>query len=79
MTSVSILSLCKYNQELNIVVIDNGISSNNKKIIEDISRLPSEKCINCQYIESCYGGCPVLWNNYSFDELNRYKERITTQ
>lgn len=34
--AVSILSLCKYNQELNIVVIDNGISSNNKKIIEDI-------------------------------------------
>lgn len=50
-----------------------------KNTIEDISRLPSEKCINCQYFDKCYGGCPVLWNNYSFDELNVYKERLTNQ
>lgn len=47
-----------------------------KNTIEDISSLPSEKCVNCQYFDKCYGGCPVLWNNYSFDELSAYKERI---
>lgn len=50
-----------------------------KNTIEDISRLPSEKCTNCEYFDKCYGGCPVLWNNYSFDELRAYKERLTNQ
>lgn len=47
-----------------------------KDTIEDISKLPSEKCIDCRYLEKCFGGCPVLWNNYSFDELSAYKERF---
>lgn len=46
------------------------------KIIEDISQLPSDQCIDCQHLEKCYGGCPVLWNKYSFDVLNVYKERF---
>lgn len=46
-----------------------------KNVIEDISQLPSRKCIDCRYLEKCFGGCPVLWNKYSFDELNAYKER----
>ena len=50
-----------------------------KNTIEDISHLPSEKCVDCQYFDKCYGGCPVLWNNYSFDELSAYKERFTSQ
>ncbi len=50
-----------------------------KNAIEYISHLPSEKCVNCQYFDKCYGGCPVLWNNYSFDELSAYKERLTNQ
>ena len=48
-----------------------------KKTIEDINHLPSEKCVNCQHLDKCYGGCPVLWKNYSFDELNALKERYT--
>lgn len=47
-----------------------------KNTIEDITRLPSEKCVDCQYLEKCLGGCPVLWHNYSLDELNSYKERV---
>ena len=50
-----------------------------KNTIEDISQLPSEKCIDCHFLDNCYGGCPVLWNNYSFDELNVYKERLTNR
>lgn len=48
-----------------------------KNTIEDISQLPSKKCIDCQYLDKCFGGCPVLWNNYSFDELDAYKDRLS--
>ena len=47
-----------------------------KKIIDEIGHLPSEKCSECKYLDRCYGGCPVLWNNYSFDELYRDKENL---
>lgn len=47
-----------------------------KNTIDDISKLPSKKCVNCLHLEKCFGGCPVLWNNYSFDELNAYKDRL---
>ena len=48
-----------------------------KKTIDNISKLPSKECTNCQYLDKCYGGCPVLWNNYSFDELKEYKEKLS--
>lgn len=42
--------------------------------LSDICRLPSSKCMSCDYLERCYGGCPVLWKNYSFDSLMSFKE-----
>ena len=45
-----------------------------KQVIEGIDILPAEKCKQCQYIEQCYGGCPVLWKNYSFKDLERLKK-----
>lgn len=42
--------------------------------LNDIRRLPSPKCASCEYLERCYGGCPVLWKNYSFASLMRFKE-----
>lgn len=42
--------------------------------LSDIRRLPSPKCTSCEYLEHCYGGCPVLWKNYSFDSLMNFKE-----
>lgn len=35
--------------------------------------LPSSKCKSCRHLERCRGGCPVLWRNYSFDELMAFK------
>lgn len=45
-----------------------------KGTIERISRYPSDICSDCEYLERCYGGCPVLWRNYSFHELMELKE-----
>ncbi len=42
--------------------------------LRDIRRLPSPKCVSCEYLEHCYGGCPVTWKNYSFDSLMSFKE-----
>ena len=44
-----------------------------RTIMDSLRRLPSIKCESCEYLESCYGGCPVLWKNYSYDELMIFK------
>lgn len=41
-----------------------------------LGKLPSNECISCTHLESCYGGCPVLWKNYSFEALKQFKETI---
>lgn len=46
-----------------------------KDVIDNISRLPSNECKRCKYLENCYGGCPVLWKNYCFDDLKLFKEK----
>ena len=46
-----------------------------KDVIDKISRLPSDECRACKYLEKCYGGCPVLWKNYSFEDLKMFKEQ----
>lgn len=42
-------------------------------VLDDIRKLPSPKCLSCKYLERCYGGCPVLWQSYSFDSLMSFK------
>ncbi len=46
-----------------------------KHFLEAIQKLPSDKCVSCQHLMSCYGGCPVLWKNYSFETLQWFKEK----
>lgn len=46
-----------------------------KETMDEIRRLPSEDCVNCKHINICYGGCPVLWKNYSFNALKEFKEK----
>lgn len=46
-----------------------------KDVIDNISRLPSNECKDCKYLEKCYGGCPVLWKNYCFEDLKLFKEQ----
>jgi len=45
-----------------------------RQAMEALRELPSSECASCQHLESCYGGCPVLWKNYSFEELKAFKE-----
>lgn len=47
-----------------------------KSTIDAISHFPSDKCVDCKYLDKCYGGCPVLWKNYSFDSLMESKEKF---
>lgn len=46
-----------------------------RKTMEEIRKLPSDECIACKYKDACYGGCPVLWKNYSFAALNEFKTK----
>lgn len=43
-------------------------------VIENIRKYPSKECSKCEYLEACYGGCPVLWKNYSFESFKNYKK-----
>lgn len=42
--------------------------------IDKLKKYPSNKCTSCEYLESCYGGCPVTWKNYSFEAITKFKE-----
>lgn len=48
-----------------------------KSIMGKIRELPSEDCLNCDYLEKCYGGCPVLWKNYSFSSLKKFMKDLS--
>ena len=43
-------------------------------MMDVLDKLPSSECASCRYLESCYGGCPVLWKNYSFEALKAFKK-----
>ena len=44
--------------------------------MEGIRAWPSPKCRPCEHLELCYGGCPVLWKNYSFETLMEFKSSV---
>lgn len=45
----------------------------NRKI-DELNNLPSAECQNCQYLQACLGGCPVIWKNYSFADVQACQE-----
>lgn len=47
-------------------------SANYSKTMGEIRKLPSDECAACEFLGVCYGGCPVLWKNYSFAELKKF-------
>lgn len=47
-----------------------------KRIKATLNALPSETCSKCKYLDCCYGGCPIVWKNYSFDYIQRFKSAI---
>lgn len=50
-------------------------SANYRKTMDEIRKLPSDECTTCEYLSVCYGGCPVLWKNYSFIALKKFKTK----
>lgn len=45
-----------------------------QKLMNKLREWPSNNCKSCKYLNSCYGGCPVLWKNYSFEALKKFKK-----
>ena len=50
-------------------------SANYNKTMDEIRKLPSDECTACEHFSVCYGGCPVLWKNYSFAALKEFKAK----
>lgn len=50
---------------------------NYSKTMNEIRKLPSDECTTCEHFSVCYGGCPVLWKNYSFAALKEFKAKGT--
>ena len=46
--------------------------------MDEIRKLPSDECTACEHFGVCYGGCPVLWKNYSFAALKEFKAKRTS-
>lgn len=49
-------------------------NQNYQKLMSKLREWPSNNCESCKYLDLCYGGCPVLWKNYSFEALKNFKE-----
>ena len=45
-----------------------------RSTIDRLKQYPSDTCKSCEYLDSCYGGCPVIWKNYSYEVLMRFKD-----
>lgn len=45
-----------------------------KRIMISLRKLPSNRCKICKYKKDCYGGCPILWRNYSFEDLIQFRK-----
>lgn len=43
--------------------------------IDRLKLYPSDNCQSCKHLNLCYGGCPVLWKNYSYDALMNSKNK----
>lgn len=50
-------------------------STNYSETMGEIRKMPSNECASCKHFDVCYGGCPVLWKNYSFAELGEFKAK----
>jgi radical SAM protein with 4Fe4S-binding SPASM domain len=44
-----------------------------KDIADKLNALPSQKCVSCRHLKSCYGGCPITWKNFSFEDIEKLK------
>lgn len=45
-----------------------------RSTIDGLKQYPSDNCKSCEHLDFCYGGCPVLWKNYSYDAFIKCKK-----
>lgn len=44
-----------------------------RSTIERLKQYPSPECNSCPHLSICYGGCPVLWQNLSYELIKNMK------
>lgn len=44
-----------------------------RSTIDELNKLPSSECLDCELLEMCRGGCPIFWKNYSFESFKELK------
>lgn len=45
-----------------------------RSTINKLQQYPSDNCKSCNYLNYCYGGCPVIWKNFSYESLVKCKK-----
>lgn len=43
---------------------------------QELLKVPSDTCVNCEKFPICAGGCVIQWFKYKFDDLIKEKERL---
>lgn len=46
-----------------------------RSTIDRLKQYPSDNCKLCEHLDACYGGCPVIWKNYSYKALMKSKHK----
>ena len=47
-----------------------------KDVFDALRAVPSEKCLSCEDLQYCGGGCVCFWTNCSFEQLENEKELL---
>ena len=68
--------IAKFGKDFNNYKQFNEMESDGKslytKTLNNLDMLPSNKCVDCQKLDECFGGCPIIWKNYSFKDLELF-------
>lgn len=44
-----------------------------RDVIDKLKKYPSEECKECNKLDVCYGGCPVIWKNFNYNAIQKHK------
>ena len=45
-----------------------------KNIYKKLRGIPADDCLNCKLFQNCQGRCVCNWTNYSYNDINRWKQ-----
>ena len=63
------------NQQLGPQKRNTSIEGKTEPIEQRQSRKEEAISAICKHLDVCYGGCPVLWKNFSFASLKEFKAK----